>query len=180
MICSSYIYRITQTTPESTTDRTIQQLLKENNEKLPPSTEITVLEDLLKKLGAEHPLQMLITGPAGSGKSNVSKIADQYLEIFCRECRLQWDPNSFLPLTTTGVAATHYNRGTTWQSGLEITSTTISPPLQKKFQNANTIIIDEVSFMSQTDLTTLHTRLCNIAACKNTANHLLPSGGYWI
>ena len=32
--------------------------------------------------------------------------------------------------------------------------------------------------MNQSDLTILHTRLCNIAACNNTANHLLNYGGY--
>ena len=129
---------------------------------------MTVLQELLQKLGAHSQLIMYLTGPAGCGKSNVIKIAHQDLEIFCKECHLQFDPNSFLEFTTTGVAATQYDKGTTYHTGLELTSTTVSKNLQNKFKNANTIIINEIS----------HTRLCNIAACNNTANCLLNYGGY--
>ena len=41
------------------------------------------------------------------------------------------------------------------------------------------ILLSQMKYpLCQADLTTLHTRLCNIAACKNTANCLLPYGGY--
>ncbi len=70
-----------------------------------PSSEI--IKDIVDKLqarGEQEQLIMFLTGPAGSGKSTVVRVADQFCYEFCLTVGIKWSDTTFLIIAYTGAA----------------------------------------------------------------------------
>jgi hypothetical protein len=64
--------------------------------------------DTIKKLkarGGRDQLLMLLTGPAGSGKSTAMKVAQQFCYEFCIAVGIMWSDKMFIFTAYTGLAA---------------------------------------------------------------------------
>ena len=66
----------------------------------------------LKKNGAEHPLVMFVTGPAGCGKSTCVDLAQNYCHKFCQATGLPFHDTTFYFTSTTGSSAALFGGNT--------------------------------------------------------------------
>jgi hypothetical protein len=70
-----------------------------------PSAEIEDIVKRLKVRGGQEQLLMLPTGPAGSGKSTASRVAEQFCYEFCVAVGVMWCDRMFLFTAYTGSAS---------------------------------------------------------------------------
>ena len=107
---------------------------------------------------------MLLTGPAGAGKSTAVKAAEQFCMQFCKYAKIPWMKSTYLYTAYTGSAAAQFNGVTICKkSGLLLKA---SRPLPEKlidsWNSVKIVIVDEVSFMRRSEFDRLDTRLREI------------------
>ena len=138
---------------------------------------ITDAIDIIKKLkarGGRDQLLMFLTGPAGSGKSTAMKIAQQYCYEFCIAVGIMWSDKTFIFTAYTGSAASLFGGVTISKAAFLNQHKQLSVDDRNEWQDVRIVVIDEVSFMSDTILKTLDRKL------KEIKNRTQPFGGFTI
>lgn len=138
---------------------------------------ITDANDIIKKLkarGGRDQLLMFLTGPAGSGKSTAMKIAQQYCYEFCIAVGIMWSDKTFIFTAYTGSAASLFGGVTISKAAFLNQRKQLSVDDRNEWQDVRIVVIDEVSFMSDTILKTLDRKL------KEIKNRSQPFGGFTI
>ena len=138
---------------------------------------ITDATDIIKKLkarGGREQLLMFLTGPAGSGKSTSMKIAQLYCYEFCIAVGIMWSDKTFIFTAYTGSAASLFGGVTISKAAFLNQRKQLSVDDRNEWQDVRIVVIDEVSFMSDTILKTLDRKL------KEIKNRSQPFGGFTI
>lgn len=128
----------------------------------------------LKARGGREQLIMFLTGPAGAGKSAAIKIARRFCFEFSRSAGLPWDEFTFLFTAYTGTAAMEVGGLTICKAAFIFTKRVLSEEDKRMWRNVKLLIIDEISFMSDSQLRLLDLKL------KSLRDKNKPFGGYSI
>jgi hypothetical protein len=121
--------------------------------------------DIIKKLearGGRDQLLMFLTGPAGSGKSTAMKIAQQLCYEFCIALGIMWSDKTFIFTVYTGLAASLFGGVTISKAAFPNQCKQLSVDDKNEWQDVQIVVIDKVSFMSDTILKTLDRKLKEI------------------
>jgi hypothetical protein len=135
------------------------------------------VNDVIKKLkarGGHDQLLMFLTGPAGSGKSTAMKVAQQFCYEFCIAVGVMWSDKTFIFTAYTGSAASLFGGVTISKAAFLNQRKQLSVDDRNEWQDVRIVVIDEVSFMSDTILKTLDRKL------KEIKNRTQPFGGFTI
>jgi PIF1-like helicase/Helitron helicase-like domain at N-terminus len=106
-------------------------------------------------------LIMFLTGPGGSGKSEVINQLLAYSQDYCNNIQYPFNSRTILVTAYSGVAATLIH-GQTLHSAtyLSWNNANIDPDEKAKFQNSvRLLIVDEISLMSPNDIKTLNKKM---------------------
>ena len=125
----------------------------------------------LKARGAMDQLIMLLSGPAGCGKSTSVLLAQQYCHNFCMAVAIAFDDITFYFTSTTGSSAALFG-GMTIHSAAHLQKTRITDALRKEWEHVRILIIDEISFFNVTEMQKLDKQLKRL-----TSRHDVPYGG---
>ena len=123
--------------------------------------DIKEVETALIERGGREQLIMFVTGFAGAGKSTAIKVAQRFCFEFCAAASIMWNDNTFMFTAYTGSAAAAFG-GQTTVSATYLSKEMISDDDRKAFEGVRTIIIDEVSFLKDTELKKLSYNLQKI------------------
>lgn len=124
----------------------------------------------LKQRGAREQLIMFVTGLAGAGKSTAIKVAQRFCFEFCKAASIMWNDNTFLFTAYTGSAAAAFG-GLTTSSATFLNKRTITDEDRKMYEGVRILIIDEVSFLKDSELLKLDRNL------KKVGDPYKPFGG---
>jgi hypothetical protein len=91
---------------------------------------------------------MFLTGPAGSGKSTAVMVAQQFCFEFCMAVGDMWSDKTFLFTAYTGLAASLFGGVTISKAAFINQRKPLSLEDKNKWQDVRILIIDEISFMS--------------------------------
>ena len=138
------------------------------------STDATNIIKKLKARGGRDQLLMFLTGPAGSGKSTSMKIAQQFCYEFCIAVGIMWSDKTFIFTAYTGSAASLFGGVTISKAAFLNQRKQLSVDDRNEWQDVRILVIDEVSFMSDTIFKTLDIKL------KEIKNRSQPFGGFTI
>ena len=138
------------------------------------STDATNIIKKLKARGGMDQLLMFLTGPAGSGKSTSMKIAQQFCYEFCIAVGIMWSDKTFIFTAYTGSAASLFGGVTISKAAFLNQRKQLSVDDRNEWQDVRILVIDEVSFMSDTIFKTLDIKL------KEIKNRSQPFGGFTI
>ncbi len=133
--------------------------------------------DVIKKLkarGGRDQLLMFLNGPAGSGKITSMKIAQQFCYEFCIAVGIMWSDKTFIFTTYTGSAASLFGGVTISKAAFLTQRKQLRVDDRNEWKDEQIVVIDEVSFMSDTILKTLDRKL------KEIKNQSQPFGGFTI
>ena len=117
---------------------------------------------------------MFLTGPAGSGKSTAMKIAQKFCYEFCMAVGIMWSDKTFIFTAYTGLAASLFGGVTISKAAFLNQHKQLSVDDKNEWQDVQIVVIDKVSFMSDTILKTLDRKL------KKIGNRSQPFGGFTI
>ncbi len=116
----------------------------------------------LKARGGRDQLLMFLTKPAGSGKSTAIKIEQQFCYEFCIAVGIMWSDKTFIFTTYTGSAASLIGGVTISKAAFLNQRKQLSVDDRIEWQDVQIVVIDNVSFMSDTILKTLDRKLKEI------------------
>ena len=93
------------------------QILQSNNVKISHVTETLdkkgcLAQDSvnhLREYGGNNQLIMLLTGPAGAGKSTAVQSIEKFYTLFCRHVPIPWIDSTYLYTAYTGSASALFN-----------------------------------------------------------------------
>ena len=136
-------------------------------------TQTSQLIESLKQRGGREQLVMFVTGMAGAGKSTGIKVAQKYCLEFCRRASVMWRDNTFLFTAYTGSAAAAFG-GLTTSSATFLNKPSITDEDAQSFWGVRIIIIDEISFMKDSELKTMDQNLKYVGDARK------PFGGFSI
>jgi thymidine kinase len=103
----------------------------------------------LKQLGAKEQLLMLVTGPAGAGKSTAIYVAQQICCEFCKSMEVIRGEKTFLFTAISGCEAVQFGQVTLHSAAyLNSKSKNISPQMLHTWEQVRMLIIDEISFFT--------------------------------
>ena len=131
------------------------------------------LKQMLEDRGGREQLIMFVTGFAGAGKSTAIKVAQTFCYEFCKAASIMWEDNTYLFTAYTGSAAAAFG-GLTTTKATYIAKKGLSDDDRKAFQGVRILIIDEISFLKDSELLKIDRNLKNIADSRK------PFGGYSI
>jgi hypothetical protein len=117
---------------------------------------------------------MFLTGPAGSGKSTAVKIAQQFCYEFCIAVGIMWSDKTIIFTAYTGLAASLFGGVTISKAEFLNQHKQLSVDDKHEWQDVRIVVIDEVSFMSDTMLKSHDKKL------KEIGNQSQPFGGFTI
>ena len=120
-----------------------------------------LLNDLVGKPAATGQLIMFLSGPGGSGKSEVINQLLLYGQQYCANIQQPFTRNTILVTAYSGVAATLIH-GQTLHSATYLNKSikNIDPDDKAMFQNnVKMLIVDEISMLSSSEMKTLSARL---------------------
>ena len=131
--------------------------------------DINRLKDRLRQLGAKtiqlgassrDQLIAFVTGMAGAGKSTGLMVAQRFCFEFYKAASIAWGDNTFLFTAYTGAAASAFDGITTLKGLLvKVKDRNIKDSDRDRFKQVRIIIIDEISFMKDSELTETDRRL---------------------
>ncbi len=116
----------------------------------------------LEAKGGQSQLIMILTGLAGSGKSTSMKVAQQFCYDFCLAVGAMWSDHTFLFTAYTGAAASLFGGVTISKAAFLNQQKALSLNIKNEWQDVRILIVDEVSFMSDTILEALDVKLKEI------------------
>jgi hypothetical protein len=131
--------------------------------------------DIIKKLkarGGRDQLLMFLTGPTGSGRSTAMKVAQQFCYEFCIAVGIMWSDKKFIFTAYTGLAASLFVGVTVSKAAFLNQCKQHSVDDKNEWQDVRIVIMDEVSFMSETILKLLDRKL------KKIGNRSQPFSGF--
>ena len=116
--------------------------------------EINILKSMLN-----NPSQFIcfLSGQGGSGKSRVIGAVLHYCKFFCQELNLEFSRQTIIVTALTGAAAVNIN-GQTTSKACKLNCKNIEK-CDKWAHETCMVIVDEVSFCSQEELTSLNANL---------------------
>ena len=107
---------------------------------------------------------LFLTGPGGSGKSQVINMVLLYAKCFCEKLKFPFTKRTIVVTALTGVAATQIN-GETTDKACHLQGTKITPAHIEEWKEARLLIIDEISFASKKGLSKLDSTLRKLKQC---------------
>ena len=118
----------------------------------------------LHAYGGKTQLFMLLTGPAGAGKSTAVKAAEQFCMQFCKYAKIPWMKSTYLYTAYTGSAAAQFNGVTICKKSglLQKEDKPLPEKLIDSWNSVKIVIVDEISFMRRSEFDKLDTRLREI------------------
>ena len=125
----------------------------------------TNIEDTIKRLkarGGREQMLMFLTGPAGSGKSTAVMVAQHFCYEFCLAVGAMWSDTTFLFTAYTGAAASLLGGVTISSAAFINQRKPLSQEDRNEWQDVRILIIDEISFMSDSVLKELDKKLKDI------------------
>ena len=128
----------------------------------PPTTDILDIVKRLKARGGQDHMVMFLTGPAGSGKSSALMVAQQFCFEFCQSVGVMWSDKTFLFTAYTGSAASLIGGVTISKAAFINQNSALSLDDINEWQDVRMLIIDEISFMSDSVLKRLDKKLKQI------------------
>ena len=132
--------------------------------------------DKLYALGAKDQLIMFLTGSAGAGKTTAVKLAQRFCFEFCRAVSILWNNRTFLFTAYTGSAASCFGGITICKAAfLNKTKATLDEDEIDEWKDVRILVIDEISFMKDSDMIQLDRRLKQCSG-----DRMKPFGGYSI
>jgi hypothetical protein len=141
---------------------------------IPSTTDAKDVIEKLKARGGRDQLLMFLTGPAGLGKSTSMKVAQQFCYEFCIAVGIMWSVKTFIFTAHTGLAASLFGGVTISKAAFLNQRKQLSVDDRNEWQDVQIVMIDEVSFMSDTILKTLDRKLNEIK------DQTKPVGGFTI
>ena len=141
---------------------------------IPTTTDAKDVIEKLKARGGRDQLLMFLTGPAGSGKSTAIKVAQQFCYEFCIAVGIMWSDKTFIFTAYTGSAASLFGGVTISKAAFLNQRKQLSVDDRNEWQDVRIVVIDEVSFMSDTILKTLDRKL------QELKDRTKPFGGFTI
>ncbi len=133
--------------------------------------------DIIEKLkarGGNDQLLMFLTGPAGLGKSTAIKLAQQFCYEFCIAVGIMWSDKTFIFTVYTGSAVSLFGGVTISKAAFVNQRKQLSVDDRNEWQDVRIVVINKVSFMSDTILKTLDRKL------KEIGYRSQPFGGFTI
>ena len=118
--------------------------------------------DKLQARGGQEQLIMFLTGPAGSGKSTAMRVAEQFCYEFCLAVGIMWSDTTFLFTAYTGAAASLIGGTTISKTAYLNHKRPVSDNDINEWKDVQILVIDEVSFMSDSTLQMLNKKLTAI------------------
>ena len=128
----------------------------------PTTTDIHDIVKRLKARGGQEHMLMFLTGPAGSGKSSALMVAQQFCFEFCLSVGFMWSDKTFLFTAYTGSAASLFGGVTISKAAFINQNSALSLDDINEWQDVRILIIDEISFMSDSVLKRLDKKLKQI------------------
>ncbi len=125
----------------------------------------TNIHDIVKRLkarGGQEQMLMFLTGPAGSGKSSALMVAQQFCYEFYLLLGVMWSDKTFLFTAYTGSAALLFGGITISKAVFINQNSALSLDDKNEWQDVQILIIDEISFMSDSVLKRLNKKLKQI------------------
>jgi hypothetical protein len=146
-------------------------------------TTTTNIHDIVKRLkarGGQEQMLMFLTGPAGSGKSSALMVAQQFCYKFCISVGVMWSDKTFLFTAYTGSAASLFGGVTISKAAFINRNSALSLDDINEWQDVQILIIDEISFMSDSVLKRLDKKLKQIGngACVFGGFSIIFSGDF--
>ena len=156
IICCTFLLELLRDAQDDTTSlyNSMQTALKKDTD----DTTAQSLEEQLLARGGEHQLRLFLTGPAGAGKTTALKAAEQFCLEFCSYCGIPWFKTTFFYTAYTGAAASAFG-GRTIVTASGLHSANIETGQMEEWKRCKILVIDEISFMSESELTLLDLRL---------------------
>jgi len=118
----------------------------------------------LKARGAQDQLIMLLTGPAGCGKSTCVKLAQTFCHRFCMAVAVAFNNITFYFTSTTGSSAAIFG-GMTIHSAAHINKKSVNDNQRKEWEDVRILIIDEISFFKVGEMQKLDKKLKSLTGC---------------
>ena len=119
------------------------------------------LIQMLEQHGTMQQLVMFLTGPAGCGKHmRWTGTSQKYCHKFCQLAGLPFDEKTFYFTSSTGSSACLFG-GTTIHSAAHLAKDRITDTLCKDWKHVKILVIDEVSFLSDSDMENLDKNCAN-------------------
>ena len=129
------------------------------------------LIEALEEKGGRKQLMMFVTGLAGAGKSTGISVAQRFCFEFCKAASIMWKDNTFLFTAYTGSAAAAFG-GLTTSAATFLSKDTLSDSDRQEFEGVRILVVDEVSFLKDTELKKIQRHL------QNLGDPHRPFGGY--
>ena len=129
------------------------------------------LIEALEEKGGRKQLMMFITRLAGAGKSTGISVAQRFCFEFCKAASIMWKDNTFLFTAYTGSAAAAFG-GLTTSAATFLSKDTLSDSDRQEFEGVRILVVDEVSFLKDTELNKMQQHL------QNLGDPHRPFGGY--
>jgi hypothetical protein len=120
------------------------------------------IADIVRKLearGGQEQLLLFLTGPAGSGKSTAMRVAEQFCYEFCMAVGVMWGDRTFLFTAYTGSAASLIGGVTISKAAYLNLQRQLNDNDINEWKDVKILVIDEVSFMSDSTLKKLNRQL---------------------
>ena len=134
------------------------------------------VRDKLYALGAKEQLIMFLTGSAGAGKTTAVKFAKRLCFEFFHAASILWNNRTFLFTAYTGSAASCFGDITICKATfLNKTKLTLDQDEIDEWKDVRILVIDEISFMKDSDMIQLDRRLKQCSRDRTK-----PFGGYSI
>jgi hypothetical protein len=134
-------------------------------------TQRSDLVENLKKRGARDQLIMLLSGPAGCGKSTSLELAQKFCHNFCMAVAVAFNDLTFYFTSTTGSSAALFG-GMTIHSAAHLNKSKILEAYREEWKDVRILIIDEISFFKVSEMQKLDKKLKKLTGVNN-----LPYGG---
>ena len=119
---------------------------------------LKITKELLMSRGGQEQLRLFLTGPAGAGKTTAIKAAETFCYRFCLSAGIPWTPTTFFYTAYTGSAASAFG-GRTIIKASGMKSQTITPTQRAEWESCMMLVIDEISFMKESELMQLDAKL---------------------
>ncbi len=140
----------------------------------PTTTEMENMVNRLKAKGGQDQLLMFLTGPAGLGKSTAIMIAQQFCYEFIMAVGVMWSDTTFLFTAYTRLAASLFGGVTILKATFINQRRALNLEDKNEWQDVQILIINKISFMSDSIFQTLDTKL------KDIENRTHAFGGFSI
>eukprot|EP00956_Cyclotella_meneghiniana_P032179 scaffold87347_cov52-Cyclotella_meneghiniana.AAC.2 len=119
---------------------------------------LNTVKKLLKSRGREEQLRLFLTGPAGAGKTTAIKAAETFCFRFSMHVGITWTDTTFFYTAYTGSAASAFG-GRTIVKASGMWSKGVSEEQRNDWRNCKILVIDEISFMKESELMQLDNKL---------------------